>query len=158
MLHVACECWQATDNLFFYKFGKKCQQFQTSWIYLESPWEMHSDRYKHARYWLIDSWNRSWKRIWKGKKTFAQYSLWSVRKYSGIPNKGTTLEPIKRGIKNNVRAKQNLLMLHLVCSAFFNVIPNFAAIFARTSSIRTICTLLASTANLGGGDPRNLRR
>ena len=29
------------------KFGQKCQQFGISWSYLEPPWEIHWNKYKH---------------------------------------------------------------------------------------------------------------
>ena len=37
---------------------KKCQNCRISLKYLESPWEMHSNKYKHVCYWFNnDSWN-----------------------------------------------------------------------------------------------------
>ena len=34
-----------------------------SLLYLESPWKLHSNKYKHAWYWFSKSWNRLW--IWE---------------------------------------------------------------------------------------------
>ena len=41
-----------------HKFCKKCQNSGISWPYLEPPREMHSNKYKHAWYWFINSWIR----------------------------------------------------------------------------------------------------
>ena len=40
-----------------HKICQKCQDFWTSLLYLESPWEMHSNKYKHAWYWFKNVWN-----------------------------------------------------------------------------------------------------
>ena len=37
----------------FTKFSKMSQNCGISWQYLESPWEMHSNKYKHVLYWFI---------------------------------------------------------------------------------------------------------
>ena len=37
---------------------QKLHHFGISWPFLESPSEMHSNKYKHAWYWFINSWNR----------------------------------------------------------------------------------------------------
>ena len=37
---------------------QKLPNFGISWPYLESPLEMHSNKYKQAWYWFINSWNR----------------------------------------------------------------------------------------------------
>ena len=37
---------------------QKYQNVVISWPYLESPWNMHSNKYKHAWFGLINSWNR----------------------------------------------------------------------------------------------------
>ena len=37
---------------------QKCQNCGISWQYLASSWEIHSNKYKHAWFWFIDSWNR----------------------------------------------------------------------------------------------------
>ena len=39
------------------KICKKCQHFGISCPYLESSWEMHSNKYQHAWYWFSKSWN-----------------------------------------------------------------------------------------------------
>ena len=36
---------------------QKCQNCRISWPYLESPWKMHSNKYKHAWYWFRNVWN-----------------------------------------------------------------------------------------------------
>ena len=40
--------------------GQKWPLFGISWPYLESPWEIHSNEYKHVWFWFIPSWNRRW--------------------------------------------------------------------------------------------------
>ena len=56
------------------KICKKCQNCGISWPYLKSQWIMHSDKYKHAWYWVISSWNSRWNfRIVRKLKQF--YSL-----------------------------------------------------------------------------------
>ena len=42
------------------KMSQKCQKCQNcgiSWQDLESPWEMHWNKYKHAWYWFINLWS-----------------------------------------------------------------------------------------------------
>ena len=42
------------------QISQNCQKYQNSWIwwlYLEAPWEMHSNKYKHAWYRFINSLN-----------------------------------------------------------------------------------------------------
>ena len=36
---------------------QKCQNYRIWWVYLESPWEMHLNKYKHAWYWFRNLWN-----------------------------------------------------------------------------------------------------
>ena len=53
-LHVAGESRRQFKNV------TKLSKMSTSWQYSESPWEIHSNKYKHARYWFSNSWNSRW--------------------------------------------------------------------------------------------------
>ena len=55
VFHAAGECTDDRSNMS--QNLKKCQNVEISWAYLKSPWEMHSNKYTHAWYWFINSWN-----------------------------------------------------------------------------------------------------
>ena len=71
----ACECQTSKTGFIFFprgrrvqttghkfnKFGKKCLNCGISWPYFESLWEMHWNKYKHAWYRFINSWNSRFK-------------------------------------------------------------------------------------------------
>ena len=39
------------------KLERKCHNLWIWWPFLESPWEMHSDKYKYGKYWFGNLWN-----------------------------------------------------------------------------------------------------
>ena len=51
----------------FHKCFTKCQNWGISWLYLESPWEMNSNKYNYVWYWFINSWNtrKTFPEIWE---------------------------------------------------------------------------------------------
>ena len=49
-----------TTGQHFNKICKKCRNCGISWPYLIPQWKIYSDKYKHAWYWLINSWNSCW--------------------------------------------------------------------------------------------------
>ena len=71
-LSSACACHVVSVNAFHAAgegrrqvkdvttFVKKCRNCGISWPYLKPEWKMHSDKYKHAWYWFINSWNSHW--------------------------------------------------------------------------------------------------
>ena len=48
---------QTTGLIKVHKILQKIQNNQFSWLYLESSWEMNSNKYKHAWCWLRNVWN-----------------------------------------------------------------------------------------------------
>ena len=53
---------------------QKFQNYGTSLLYLESPWKMHSNKYKHPWYWSVKSWNSLWNfRIWRIQTNFCAW-------------------------------------------------------------------------------------
>ena len=45
--------WADDTSTFSHNFQKKSEIW---WIYLESPWEMYSNKFKHAWYWFRNLW------------------------------------------------------------------------------------------------------
>ena len=58
--HTAGECRLQTTGQKCNKICEKCQNCGISWPYLKPQWKLHSDKYKHAWYWFINSWNSCW--------------------------------------------------------------------------------------------------
>ena len=59
-----------------HKIFKKNQHSGIWWLYLESPSDMHSDKYKHALYWFTYFLNILWNlRIWRKQNFFSSVKL-----------------------------------------------------------------------------------